>query len=119
MPLTERCKTCLYFCDNVNHFMYPTCDYILRAGHMRGCPSGDECTKYFPKKGGVKLANPMGCATHLAVSEQTLLDLYMQGKTDVQISKETGVSVNSVARWRRKNGFPSQQALSRSVENED
>lgn len=119
MPLTERCKTCLYFCDNVNHFMYPTCDYILRAGHMRGCPAGDECTKFFPKKDSVKLKNPMGCATHLAVSEQTLQDLYMRGKTDTQISEETGVPVRSVMRWRKKNGLPSQQELTRSVENED
>lgn len=119
MPLTERCKTCLYYCDTVNHFVYPTCDYILRTGHMRGCPAGDECTKYFSRKDSVKLANPTGAATFIAATEQDLRKMYEQGMTDTEIAEAVESVPRAITRWRRKNGLPSQQALSRRVENED
>lgn len=41
--MSDKCKTCRFRSrtSNVN-----TCDYIVIAGHRRGCPAGDECTRY-------------------------------------------------------------------------
>lgn len=38
-----KCSTCIYRAERtaVNN-----CDYILIAKHSRGCPPGNECTKY-------------------------------------------------------------------------
>ena len=41
--MSDKCKTCRFRSrtSNVN-----TCDYIVLTGHRRGCPAGDECTRY-------------------------------------------------------------------------
>ena len=34
----------MFFCKNGGRFN--SCDYILRAGHRRGCDPGENCNKY-------------------------------------------------------------------------
>lgn len=113
--VTERCKECLFFCDNINHFIIPTCDYFLIKGERRGCPAGDECDKFFPASEGLKIKRPLGGPSRLTVKEQDLYDLYYQGKTDTEIAGVIGVNRNTIARWRSKNGLPSQQSIRRAT----
>ena len=40
---TARCKGCIYH-GKVGELI--TCDYILLEKRRRGCPAGDECTKF-------------------------------------------------------------------------
>lgn len=48
MPCTKRCETCWYVgslrtaVDRGGN----SCDYMLITGKLRGCPAGDQCTKY-------------------------------------------------------------------------
>lgn len=39
-------KDCVYRSENCGWFV--TCDYLLITHEVRGCPIGDECTKYTP-----------------------------------------------------------------------
>lgn len=39
--ITERCTHCRFFSSAVG-----ICDYIGVMNHSRGCPTGDECTKF-------------------------------------------------------------------------
>lgn len=46
---SEKCKSCRYrkplgWTSGETTF----CDYIGATGHSRGCPGGDECTKWKP-----------------------------------------------------------------------
>ena len=44
----KKCKTCVYRSPLLNggSFGGVFCEYILYTGHRRGCPGGDECTRY-------------------------------------------------------------------------
>lgn len=45
-----RCKTC-YYRRNLSSSPHDYfCDYIGKENKMRGCPGGDECTKYLSRK---------------------------------------------------------------------
>lgn len=43
-------KDCFYRSENAGEFV--SCDFLLITGELRGCPIGDECTRY--KKGDRK-----------------------------------------------------------------
>lgn len=43
----QRCKRCRYYARLQNDHI---CDYIGITGEMRGCPVGEGCDKYEPKK---------------------------------------------------------------------
>lgn len=50
-----RCKTCYYkgsLCGTAGEYF---CDYIGKESKMRGCPGGDECTKYVRRSRGKKV----------------------------------------------------------------
>ena len=42
--VTSRCKKCEYHGYVLFHEL--CCDYILKTGHLRGCPAGSKCTKF-------------------------------------------------------------------------
>lgn len=44
---SERCKSC-YYCAGRPKDRY--CQYILVEGEPRGCPGGDECTRYIERR---------------------------------------------------------------------
>lgn len=119
MPVTKRCRTCFYFCNNDRHFICPTCDYMLITGHMRGCPAGDECDKYFPRAEGMKILNPRGRPTRIAARETDVRAMYEQGMSDVQIAEAVGANRKAIQRWRKKNGLPSLTELVEEVQDED
>lgn len=47
---SEKCRTCDYLWGN-RYTNDVCCDYLLRTGQRRGCPGGDNCDKYKPRKG--------------------------------------------------------------------
>ena len=117
--MTERCRSCFYYTSDYGHFICPTCDYILIEGHRRGCPAGDECDKFLPKKDCIKYTSAVAGLVRLPVREQQLFDLYEQGKTDVAIAKALNISRQAVAKWRNKNGLSSQVDLRERISDED
>lgn len=56
---SEKCETCRYrdHLSGTSVVAGDFCGYILRTGRSRGCPSGDECTRWEPK--------PRAVAKHL------------------------------------------------------
>ena len=42
--VTNRCKGCKY--SGTIAYEVLCCDYCFLTGKMRGCPSGDRCTKF-------------------------------------------------------------------------
>ena len=117
--VTKRCRGCLYFCQNGNHFIVPTCDYFLKTGKLRGCPAGDECDKFLSKEGCLEFTSTMLGVVRPPIKEQRLLDLYEQGMTDTAIGKELHLSRQTVTAWRNKRGLPSQKDLKRGVMDAD
>lgn len=113
--VTERCRECLYFCNNDCHFIVPTCDYFLITGKRRGCPAGDECDKFLPAKACIKIRCAQMGVLKIPVKEKQLWDLYQQGKNDAEIAIAVGINRHTVARWRKKNGLPSQQSIRRAA----
>lgn len=52
-PVTsERCRECWYrgWLDTHATAGVICCDYFLVEGELRGCPPGDECTRFRPGK---------------------------------------------------------------------
>lgn len=47
---SEKCRKCDYLWGNRSSGTV-LCDYFERTGKLRGCPPGDECTKFKPRKG--------------------------------------------------------------------
>lgn len=47
---SPKCRTCDYLWGN-RYTNDVCCDYLLRTGQRRGCPGGDKCDKYKPRKG--------------------------------------------------------------------
>ena len=47
----EKCKTCVYSRGYNMEQADVCCMYIVITGERRGCPGGDECTKYKPRTG--------------------------------------------------------------------
>ena len=45
---SEKCRKCQYLWGN-KETNTVLCDYFGRTGKLRGCPSGDECTKFEPR----------------------------------------------------------------------
>lgn len=117
--MTERCKLCLYYCSCDGHYVYPTCDYLLKTGRRRGCPAGDDCDKFLPSEECVKFTNVALGTVRLPIKKQFLLDLYEQGLNDSEISKRAGCSRRTVAVWRNKCGLPSNAKIERTVRDED
>lgn len=42
----ERCKTCKYVMRIGAGQHDRMCGYCVQTDHLRGCPTGEECTKY-------------------------------------------------------------------------
>ena len=47
-PVHKVAKRCLH-CDYYGGSHTRTCDYCILTGEHRGCPPGDQCTKYKPR----------------------------------------------------------------------
>ena len=41
-----QCNSCIYRCLASVGYGNATCDYMLITGKRRGCPGGNNCTKY-------------------------------------------------------------------------
>lgn len=95
--VTKRCRDCLYYSDNSRHHAHgwASCDYILLVGHSRGCPAGDECTRYTPMKNAE--------VTPEFIS--AMLRFYDQGLSDLEIGRAIGKGRFFVRYWRRKLGL--------------
>lgn len=48
-PQNRRCAKCVWSMKFDNQ---PACGYLLYTGKMRGCPGGDDCTKFTQLKRG-------------------------------------------------------------------
>lgn len=88
-----------------------TCDYYIETGERRGCPAGC-CDKYRPgsregKAPGVPSAARESVGGSLFWA---MWSLYLDGRSDSQIAGELNVSVNTVARWRRREMLPGRAA---------
>lgn len=83
------------------------CDYLLRTGHRRPCPSGEGCTvredaDVLQQRRGVGIV----VMTRKDWDTVQARALYDQGCTDRQIAAELGTSVSAVGYWRRKLHLP-------------
>lgn len=117
--VTERCKSCIYYCNCDGHYIIPTCDYFLKTGKLRGCPAGDECDKYIPSEECLKFTSAALGTIRLPIKKQLMLDLYEQGLNDAEISRSAGVSRKTVVAWRNKCGLPSNAVIGGEVLDED
>ena len=117
--VTERCRSCLYFCSCDGHYILPTCDYFLKTGRRRGCPAGDACDKFLPSEECIKYTDASLGIIKLPIKKQLLMDLYEQGLNDSEISRAAGCSRRTVAVWRQKCGLPSNASLERLVRDAD
>lgn len=49
--MMERCENCKFsLIDRSSRVRSYQCNYIVVTGNPRGCPPGDECDKYEPRK---------------------------------------------------------------------
>ena len=118
MTVTDRCKSCAYYCTE-SHQIAPSCDYILYTGHRRGCPAGNQCNKYRQARGRTEVRDPNLGTRRIPASNDQLMELYWQGKTDEEIAAEVGVNPKTIARWRKGQGLLSQIELRKKVWDED
>ena len=111
MSMSKKCKKCDYWCERT-----ATCDYLLRAGMMRGCPI-DDCIRFKPIQTNKrstfvpstrkKFNEPKSSKEHSRLDKNELMFLYEKGLTDAQIARASGSCRKSVWRWRMKSGLPS------------
>lgn len=102
------CEGCIYLDDNIK-----TCDYYLLTGTRRPCPAGKDCTvRRNGKRGYVRQFEMRAPATRFhrmlpaTDRDPRVQELYESGKNDVEISLETGHSVNSIYNWRKRHNYP-------------
>lgn len=72
-----------------------TCDYILMTKKCRPCPPGKGCTEKSTKGSKSKLDH-----------DKRLLELYLEGKNDVELANLTGYHIGSIRNWRKRNHYP-------------
>lgn len=84
----KSCEGCTYLAKDTK-----TCDFFLRTGHCRPCPSGDGCT--------VKREMP----NDMNKGDKIIRELHKGGKSNQEIAEATGFGVLFVAEWCKQNGF--------------
>lgn len=72
-----------------------TCDYILLTKKRRPCPPGKGCTVKTVGSGKGKLDR-----------DKRLMELYREGKNDVELAKATGYALSSIRNWRKRHHLP-------------
>ena len=85
----SKCRICIYRSEyrNINK-----CDYITITGHMRGCPPGEECTKF---AAGDRLPTPEKWRIHIesATPEEREIGGYL-----AQVLKKTTTGIRKDVR---------------------
>ena len=111
----EKCLSCLY-----HGWDTQSCDYLLVTGERRGCPGGEDCARYLPRRNRKKqnadlfLRGPAQHRQFYLVAE--IEERYEQGKSDRQIAEELKVSITTVSRYRRKFGMVAHRTLQKGCE---
>lgn len=72
-----------------------TCDYILMTEKRRPCPPGKGCTVKRVSSSKGKMDR-----------DERLMQLYREGKNDVELVKLTGYAISSIRNWRKRNRLP-------------
>ena len=107
-------KDCLYYCKSTD-----TCDFYLMTGTRRGC-SYNDCTRY------VKLPRPNTALQDFCLKKSAQWNikfnrmgvLYNEGKYDKEIADAVGCSVQTVKKWRKREGLVSQTERQKKLKEE-
>ena len=112
-------------CDGCIYLSRTGCDYILIAGHRRGCPPGPNCTRKKrrgdaqAKEAQVVLEKTKASQKAMSITGQwdreKAAELAAKGWNDAQIGKEVGVSHQTIYNWRRRNGIDGKCASKRDL----
>lgn len=102
----SKCTECHYGCTYTE-----TCDFYLLTGNRRGCPAGNDCTRFVPRGAArrvlpVTLRRSIDNKRTTDPRHATMLALYEQGLNDYRIAELTGISRDTVRRWRNREGLP-------------
>lgn len=125
--VSKACKGCFY----LNRGGDASCDFYLLTGRRRGCPAGEGCKEYHPKKreylarhfrnypskvpqDGTSAAQPKSGQDitkkrnrpPTKLDEEKAMELYRQGHNDKDIASMLGMSAAGIHNWRKRNGLP-------------
>ena len=137
------CRGCYYLASTG---MGKTCDFFLMTGRRRGCPAGEGCKEYLPRKRD-HAARPLRSGAHVKVEksagdppetpkegqnapkkrnrpptkldEEKAMELYRQGLNDREVGARLGVTHSTVCLWRKRRGLPSIAPKGRRVEDRE
>lgn len=106
----NKCKDCLYYDRHLR-----TCDYILLAGHRRGCKIDKNCNRYENRDGrdrrlGVLLIGE-NTGYHKPLSPKLMARraMYGRGLTDREIADVEGCDPTAIKSWRSRHGLAAQR----------
>ena len=88
--LAKPCKGCVYLSLSTL-----TCDYILVTKKQRPCPPGKGCTVKTTTGGKGRMDR-----------DERLMQLYREGKNDVELSELTGYCKSAIFNWRKRHRLP-------------
>lgn len=100
-----KCKDdCYYYCSSTD-----TCDFMLITGERRGC-SYNDCNRYtkVPRKNTALQDYQMKRTAQWNEKFERMRVLYNEGKFDKDIAQALGCTLNTVKRWRKREGLISQ-----------
>lgn len=110
--MSVKCQDCKWHSRESD-----TCDYYLYNFVRRGCPPGENCTRYKPGKhrsGALPNSLPLKHRSEkIRNREEQCMELYKQGLNDHEIATEVGCSAKTIGKWRRNLGLPTQREVKR------
>lgn len=94
------------------------CEYCILMSRRRPRPAGD-CVGVYKPKGGTKVVlgqlTPSRGGTRTFDADRAM-ELYIEGKSDAEISRELGVSYKAIRNWRKYEGLPSTKNMKGDAE---
>ena len=103
----QRCRRCIY--RSANMALY-ACDYYSFTGTTRKAVPPEECTHFVPgRRGDIAKGKAVLMPENMRkkrVSHDQIMELYRKGLSDAAAGRKLGISSQTVARWRRRNGYP-------------